>query len=317
MKKISTTIILVVAILIVSVFLYYYFNPNSPYLEGFAPSTDLTGVNAVATLIFLNKQFKGTDKTMTQVKTDMKGVNFCPDTTATLNTNMPTIPAACFKAMISKYEIIPGPLPTTASENIDILQAGITISTLKKIKGDSYSSFVPQTLVEDVMTEFPEKCKITTIGNSKFITPTCYNAIYSKLLTDTTTVTVPVPVPALVPAPVPALVQEPVQAPLGVTPSPSDSELDKFLKEMKDVSKTAKKCTVEFGKEVITAPQTKASQEKESDKTCTTEGDMTKDTKTAAAQQGCDFSSKFPKVNVINLRDYIHKDDIPCWGCKI
>ncbi len=76
------------------------------------------------------------------------------------------------------------------------------------------------------------------------------------------------------------------------------------------------KCTVQFGNDLI-APQTKAATEKPVDKTCDTTGTVSKTTKTPAVEQGCEFTQKFPKVNVINLRDYVHKDEIPCWSCKL
>jgi len=76
------------------------------------------------------------------------------------------------------------------------------------------------------------------------------------------------------------------------------------------------KCTVEFGKDVVN-PQTKAATTKAPDSTCTTTGDVSKTTKTPAVEQGCEFTQKFPKVNVINLRDYVHKDEVPCWSCKL
>jgi hypothetical protein len=76
------------------------------------------------------------------------------------------------------------------------------------------------------------------------------------------------------------------------------------------------KCTVQFGNDVAT-PQTKAAAEKPVDKTCGATGDIAKTTKTPAVEQGCEFTQKFPKVNVINLRDYVHKDEVPCWSCKL
>jgi hypothetical protein len=76
------------------------------------------------------------------------------------------------------------------------------------------------------------------------------------------------------------------------------------------------KCTVQFGNDLV-SPQTKAATDKTTDKTCTTTGDVAKTTKTPAVEQGCEFTQKFPKVNVINLRDYVHKDEIPCWSCKL
>ncbi len=76
------------------------------------------------------------------------------------------------------------------------------------------------------------------------------------------------------------------------------------------------KCTVQFGNDLVT-PQTKAATEKPVDKTCDTTGTVSKTTKTPAVEQGCEFTQKFPKVNVINLRDYVHKDEIPCWSCKL
>jgi hypothetical protein len=76
------------------------------------------------------------------------------------------------------------------------------------------------------------------------------------------------------------------------------------------------KCTVQFGNDLVT-PQTKAAADKTTDTTSTTTGDVAKTTKTPAVEQGCEFTQKFPKVNVINLRDYVHKDEIPCWSCKL
>ena len=76
------------------------------------------------------------------------------------------------------------------------------------------------------------------------------------------------------------------------------------------------KCTVEFGKEAAT-PQIKAATPKTPDSTCDTTGTISKTTKTPAVEQGCEFAQKFPKVNVINLRDYVHKDEVPCWSCKL
>lgn len=81
-------------------------------------------------------------------------------------------------------------------------------------------------------------------------------------------------------------------------------------------SSYSKKCTVEFGKDAV-APQTKAASDKTTDTTSTATGDVAKTTKTPAVEQGCEFTQKFPKVNVINLRDYVHKDEIPCWSCKL
>jgi hypothetical protein len=75
------------------------------------------------------------------------------------------------------------------------------------------------------------------------------------------------------------------------------------------------KCTVQFGDNLV-SPQTKASADKTTT-TSTTTGDVAKTTKTPAVEQGCEFAQKFPKVNVINLRDYVHKDEIPCWSCKL
>lgn len=89
------------------------------------------------------------------------------------------------------------------------------------------------------------------------------------------------------------------------------------LKDSKASAADAKKCTVEFGKKPEIVPQTGAAAESKPDTTCVTTGDVVKETKTPAVEQGCDFANKMPKINVINLRDYVHKDEIPCWSCKL
>ena len=90
-----------------------------------------------------------------------------------------------------------------------------------------------------------------------------------------------------------------------------------LLKDSKATAADAKKCTVEFGKKPEIVPQTCAATETKPDTTCVTTGDVVKETKTPAVEQGCDFANKMPKINVINLRDYVHKDEIPCWSCKL
>jgi hypothetical protein len=90
-----------------------------------------------------------------------------------------------------------------------------------------------------------------------------------------------------------------------------------LLKDSKATAAEAKKCTVEFGKKPEIVPQTGAATETKPDTTCVTTGDVVKETKTPAVEQGCDFANKMPKINVINLRDYVHKDEIPCWSCKL
>jgi hypothetical protein len=90
-----------------------------------------------------------------------------------------------------------------------------------------------------------------------------------------------------------------------------------LLKDTKATAADAKKCTVEFGKKPEIVPQTGAATETKPDTTCVTTGDVVKETKTPAVEQGCDFANKMPKINVINLRDYVHKDEIPCWSCKL
>lgn len=104
------------------------------------------------------------------------------------------------------------------------------------------------------------------------------------------------------------------------TNASAESAIDSALKVLKDTKSAAadvKKCTVEFGKKPEISPQTGAAPAKTPDTTCVTTGEVVKDTKTPSVAQGCDFANKFPKVNVINLRDYVHKDEIPCWSCKL
>ena len=102
--------------------------------------------------------------------------------------------------------------------------------------------------------------------------------------------------------------------------SAAEKTIDDALKALKDTKASAaeaKKCTVEFGKKPEIVPQTGAASESKPNTTCVTTGDVVKETKTPAVEQGCDFANKMPKINVINLRDYVHKDEIPCWSCKL
>ena len=89
--------------------------------------------------------------------------------------------------------------------------------------------------------------------------------------------------------------------------------IDAALKALDSDAKKDTKCKVEFGK----APPVEIPDVSKPESTCTATSDVVKETKTPAVSQGCDFANKFPKVNVINLRDYVHKDEIPCWSCKL
>jgi hypothetical protein len=78
-----------------------------------------------------------------------------------------------------------------------------------------------------------------------------------------------------------------------------------------------KSTTIEFGKKVDVAPQSKGGAEGTSADVITTDGSHTKIVNIPSIEQGTKFANKQSKINVINLRDYVHKDNIPCWSCKL
>jgi hypothetical protein len=365
MKKFNTTFLLVVAVLIVAVFLYYYFNPSKPWLEGFASDTSISKANASAALIFLHKAYKGVDIAASKIEADIVGLTGCG----------PTFTIGCFDALLAKYAIVPETLlPATPAVNLELAAVTMTLDLLRTRKGVANpqvsSSDLNAALVSDTIA-----CAKTTLGGVDYIKPVCYNMLLKKLLLD-----VPVaPVVAVTAAQNPVVpaqstkdyrvsffknlaliagetklktdaietaydkmasckkdnsdydidcfhelaaefdititkeAMDSVGVPTDKKKGTIDDVLSTALKALKKDTKADEKCKVEFGKE----PPVEIPDVSKPESTCTATSDVVKDTKTPAVSQGCDFATKFPKVNVINLRDYVHKDEIPCWSCKL
>jgi hypothetical protein len=361
MKKFNTTFLLVVAVLVVAVFLYYYFNPSKPWLEGFQTEISISKQTVLGALIFLHKAYKGVDISASKIENDSIGLTQCGR----------TLTIECIDALLAKYGIVPETLlPATPAVNLELAAATMTLDLLRTRKGVANpqvsSSDLNAALVSDTIA-----CAKTTVGGVDYIKPVCYNMLLKKFLLD---------VPAA-----PAQAQNPV-APAQSTKDyrisffknlaliagetklktdaieaaydkmasckkdNSDYDIDCFhelaeefdititkeamdsvgvptdkkkgtiddvlstaLKALDGKSGADEKCKVEFGKE----PPVEIPDVSKPESTCTTTSDVVKDTKTPAVSQGCDFANKFPKVNVINLRDYVHKDEIPCWSCKL
>ncbi len=226
-----------------------------------------------------------------------------------------TISAACYNKLLQKFATAPATATTTATTTSTAVSADTTTTTKSaaQVKKDRIDTFMAIADVagytdldkDDVSDEYDDlkkSCGKTKVSYDR----ECYNDLAKKLdITifsssskdddkddeddDTTTTTTSTKTKSK-------------------TTDPSGS----------DVSGSAysAKCTVQFGNDLVT-PQTKAASTTTTNTTATTTGDVAKTTKTPAVEQGCEFTQKFPKVNVINLRDYVHKDEIPCWSCKL
>ena len=70
---------------------------------------------------------------------------------------------------------------------------------------------------------------------------------------------------------------------------------------------------------VDSVPQTKGAAEEgyAPSSTITTGGTQVATTATPSMIQGAEYSRNVPEINVINLRDYVRKDQIPCWSCNL
>jgi hypothetical protein len=390
MKKFNTTFLLVVAVLVVAVFLYYYFNPSKPWLEGFAlrsnayPSSSLMSEgfadsmdyyppDSLSLISYLIKYQQNKDITVSTILDDIKTVTACSTSDKT------KIMKPCFEALVNKYEVVPEYLlhnSSTANLEIRAIE-NVILPCLMFRKGimdpKTFNLINFEKSVRDYMATLPDICAITKVGNTEYVKPMCYNALLQKFVLD-----VPVPAaPAEQKPVVPAqstkdyrvsffknlaliagetkLKTDAIEAAydkmasckkdnsdydidcfhelaaefdititkeamdsVGVpTDKKKDSTIDDVLstalKALKKDTKADEKCKVEFGKE----PPVEIPDVSKPESTCTTTSDVVKDTKTPAVSQGCDFANKFPKVNVINLRDYVHKDEIPCWSCKL
>lgn len=380
MKKMNNTFLLVVAVLVVAVVLYFYFKPSQPWLEGFADVNlpDYYPLDSLYLISYLVKYQKNKDITVSTLLDDMKNITLCS------TSDKSKIMKPCFEALLNKYEIVPeNLLETSSSSNLEIRAIeNVILPVLMFRKGildpKTFNILDFEKKVRDYIASQPTTCAITVLGNNiEYVKPTCYNALLKKFVLD-------VPVPAQAPAPVPQ--QEIVQAvpektkdyrvsffknialiagetklktdaietaydkmascknnsseydidcfhelaaEFDITVSkeamdsvgiPTDKKktgaisdtIDAALKALDDKKKDTK-CKVEFGK----APPVEVPDVSKSESTCTATSDVVKETKTPAVSQGCDFANKFPKVNVINLRDYVHKDEIPCWSCKL
>jgi hypothetical protein len=372
MKKFNTTFLLVVAVLVVAVFLYYYFNPSKPWLEGFQTEISISKQTVVGALIFLHKAYKGVDISASKIENDSIGLTQCGR----------TLTIECIDALLAKYAIVPETLlPATPAVNLELPAVTMTLDLLRTRKGVANpqvsSSDLNAALVSDTIA-----CAKTTVGGVDYIKPVCYNMLLKKFLLDVPAAPVAAVAPVQAEAVAPAqstkdyrisffknlaliagetkLKTDAIEAAydkmasckkdnsdydidcfhelaaefdititkeamdsVGVpTDKKKDSTIDDVLstalkalkKDDADTSaSTGTKCKVEFGKE----PPVEIPDVSKPESTCTTTSDVVKDTKTPAVSQGCDFANKFPKVNVINLRDYVHKDEIPCWSCKL
>lgn len=372
MKKFNTTFLLVVAVLVVAVFLYYYFNPSKPWLEGFADSMDYYPPDSLSLISYLIKYQKNKDVTVSTILDDIKTVTACSTSDNT------KIMKPCFEALVNKYEVVPEKLlESSSTANLEIRAIeNVILPGLMFRKGildpKIFNLINFEKSVRDYIATEPVTCAITKVGSTEYVKPICYNALLKKFVLDVPVQAAPVAQNPVVPAQSTkdyrvsffknlaliagetklktdaietaydkmasckkdnsdydidcfhelaaefdiTITKEAMDS-VGVpTDKKKDSTIDDVLSTAlkalkKDEADT--KCKVEFGKE----PPVEIPDVSKPESTCTTTSDVVKDTKTPAVSQGCDFANKFPKVNVINLRDYVHKDEIPCWSCKL
>lgn len=317
MKQLKQILLWVVIVLVVAVVVNYalsYFMPGGPYLEGFVttyptsvPMTD--GKSAISSLYFMKNGASLTDASLNAVMVDNSGV--CPASATEMSKN-------CFNKLVGVYSLntgvisAPANVPNTAALNI--------VSVLNKQLGLGYST-LSSSAIQGAMSTQADLSGVCHVAATGTISKECYNALINAFVINANKDGVVCST---------SDVSDSATAPTSLTDDikktassigTSLSNAASTVKPTSDVSGSATapleaKCTVQFGSDVVN-PQTKAATPKAPDSTCTTTGDVAKTTKTPAVEQGCEFTQKFPKVNVINLRDYVHKDEVPCWSCKL
>ncbi len=320
-QELKQILVWLVLLIVVAAAVYYFFTPAGPYLEGFATkyptsSTYENTINAIHNLYFLKNNKRLESKDLVVIITDIS--NICP---VPKNNFLDEMPTECFDAIVKKLDLNTGII--TSPENINLGSAENIITVLNRRLGLGYSSLTHMDIGKAIKMQ-PDLSNVCVVSSTGTITKECYNALINAFVINANKD--------------------------GVVCSTSDVEETKtepksLLSDIKDTTKTigtstsnaasiltpsasgkptemsggsySAKCTVQFGNDAAVSPQTKAATEKPIDKTCGTTGDVAKTTKTPAVEQGCEFAQKFPKVNVINLRDYVHKDEVPCWSCKL
>jgi hypothetical protein len=309
-----------VVLIVVAAAVYYFLTPAGPYLEGFAPSRSVPLVNgktAITGLYFMQKGTTLMDASLNAVMIDLS--NVCPSSATSMSKE-------CFDALIAKFSLSTGVINTP--ENINVISAQNIVSVLNRQLGVGYSTLQTSD-IQTAMSTQADLSDICTVSGTGTISKDCYNALLNAFVinankdgvvcskTDDVNMADD---DVMDTKKTPKSLTEDIKEASKIigsslsnadsTATPAASTIDKT-----DGSKEVK-CTVQFGNDLV-SPQTKAASVKTTDKTCTTTGDVAKTTKTPVVEQGCEFTQKFPKVNVINLRDYVHKDEIPCWSCKL
>ncbi len=289
-----------VVLIVVAAAVYYFFTPAGPYLEGFAPSTMVPLVNgksAITGLYFIKNASPLTDASLNAVMVDMSGV--CPPSATMMSKE-------CFDGLVGKFSLNTGVIDSP--ENVNVIAAQNIVSVLNRQLGLGYSSLQASD-IQTAMSTQTDLSGICTVSGTGTISNACYNALLNAFVINANKdgVVCSTSDVAGIAAGAGSASGTPVAGSTSTGPSaPADISGGAY----------SAKCTVQFGNDLV-SPQTKAASVKTTDKTCTTTGDVAKTTKTPVVEQGCEFTQKFPKVNVINLRDYVHKDEIPCWSCKL
>jgi hypothetical protein len=217
-----------------------------------------------------------------------------------------TITKTCFNKLLEKFATAPA--STTTTSTTVPADTTTTKKTAAEVKKDRIDTFMAIADVagytdldkDDVSDEYDDLKKSCGKTKASFDRE-CYNDLAKKL--DITIFSSS------------SMEEEDEEDDITTTTTSTKTKTDASESDVSGGAYSAK-CTVQFGNDLI-SPQTKAATEKPVDKTCDTTGTVSKTTKTPAVEQGCEFTQKFPKVNVINLRDYVHKDEIPCWSCKL
>lgn len=332
MKQLKHILLWVVIVLVVAVVVNYalsYFIPGGPYLEGFASRSDAypersfghegfvtsyptsvpmtDGKSAISSLYFMKNGTSLTDASLNAVMVDNSGV--CPASATEMSKN-------CFNKLVGVYSLNTGVI--SAPVNVANTAALNIVSVLNKQLGLGYST-LSASAIQGAMSTQVDLSGVCQVAATGTITKECYNALINAFVINANKdgvvcSTSDVSGSATVPTSLTDDIKKTASS-IGTSLSNAAST----IKPTSDVSGAAPleaKCTVQFGSDVVN-PQTKAATTKAPDSTCTTTGDVAKTNKTPAVEQGCEFAQKFPKVNVINLRDYIHKDEVPCWSCKL
>ena len=331
MKMGKQMIFWLVALAIVAAVVYYFFTPRGAYLEGFASLCDTyskrtdvregfalhsgtyptsigmaDGKSAISNLYFMKNGASLTDASLNAVMVDMSGV--CPASALEMS-------KGCFNAIVGKFALNTGEI--TAPANVSAVAAENIVAILNKQLGLGYSTLSPSAIqgAMATQTDLSGVCQVSATGT---ITKECYNALINAFVINANKdgvvcSTSDVDETKKAPTSLTSDIKDTAKT-IGTSISNAASKLPETIADAKKSYDT--KCTVEFGKEAAT-PQTKAATPKTPDSTCDTTGTISKTMKTPAVEQGCEFAQKFPKVNVINLRDYVHKDEVPCWSCKL